>query len=449
MNLQSQKLTAMLSTILLLMGLIASPALMQTPRLPQAEIRPEPFATRIDPSLIQVRKRPPVQFKAFEVQDPTNRKPISRETILTLPDGKKIPAGTYYDELNKLESQFNALGYTLKDARDSKIELQVTPVAVATLERQSQTLRAAHLANTKFQQLNLEAVKQEQLKMTRVRPDLTSVLRAAQPLHWNKDWNYTVGDPSVFSAFINGHITLDGTQNGTTIDGAAKAGGSMFSHSFDLLQVTSNLNAPRSGNMNVKVAVSVVGSSVYNLNQDVTTSWTKTDSLQKTLDKSVTYHFSLGPIPMTARMGVQGTAGISYGVAIAPTRASANLGPFVHTKVYAQIGADIVIGGAGAGANLTLLNTDGSLNGAVSIEQDAGRGAYYKWNDSYSQSLNMLNGNVYVYAYIYVPCWGLPPWCKKEWDWTIFSWGGFSASGTLFSDTKTLALYPDVRTLAP
>jgi hypothetical protein len=121
----------------------------------------------------------------------------------------------------------------------------------------------------------------------------------------------------------------------------------------------------------------------------------------------------------------------------------------VHTKVYAQVGADIIIGGAGAGANLTLLNTDGSLNGAVSIEQDAGRGAYYKWNDSYSQSLNMLNGNVYVYAYIYVPCWGLPPWCKKEWDWTIFSWGGFSASGTLFSDTKTLALYPDVRTLGP
>jgi hypothetical protein len=343
MNLQSKKLVAALSTLLLLVGLVASPVLMQTPRLPQAEIRPEPVATRLDPSLIRVNKRPPIQFKAFEVQDPSNRKPISRETIFTLPDGKKIPAGQYYDELNKLESQFNALGYTLKDPRETKLELQVTPVPVATLQTQAQTLRAAYLPNARFQKLNLDAVKQEQLKTTRVRPDLGAVIRAAQPLHWNKDWNYSVGDPNVFSAFINGHITLDGTQSLTTIDGAAKAGGSMFSHSFDLLQVTSTLSAPRSGNMNVKVGVSVVGSSVYNLNQDVTTSWSKTDSLQKTLDKSVTYHFSLGPIPMTARMGVQGAAGISYGVGIAPVNASANLGPFVHTKVYAQVGADIVI----------------------------------------------------------------------------------------------------------
>ena len=412
---------------------------------PRAEIRESPVQLQINSAaLIKVNTRTAVQFRPFEVLDPTNRRPISRDTMLPeLPNGKRLTAGQYYDELNRLEQRFNTIGYTLKEPTEAKIELQVTPLPSATLQRQVQMLQSAHLPNTRFQPLNLQSLDLEHKRMIAMRPNLINLTVAptAKTVHWVKDWNYNLGDPGVFSAYINGKIELNGTKDVTKIDGLATAGGSIFSHGFELLSVSGNLNSPKSGTMNAKVGVSVIGIKVYNLDQNVSTGWSKSDTLSKTLDKSVSISFALGPIPMNAKFGVQGTAGISYGVAIAPVKASANVAPFVHTKVYAQVGVDIVVAGAGAGANLTLLNTDGHLNGALSIEVDSASKPYFKWTDSYSQSLDMLSGNVYVYAYVYVPCWHVPPWCKNEWDWNVFNWSGFKASGYLFNDTKTLYLY--------
>jgi hypothetical protein len=413
-------------------------------RVPQAEVRAETVQAQINPALIKLNRRAPIQFRAFEILDPTNRKPISRDTMLPeLPNGKRLTAGQYYDELNKLEQQFNALGYTLKTPGGAKFELQTTAVPVANLQRQAQLLRTAHLPNLQFKPLNLPDLDTKHKAWTFVHPNLGNLTLAptAKTVHWAKDWNYSLGDPSVFSAYINGKIELNGTKDLTKVDGEASAGGSMFSHSFDLLRVTGNLNAPKSGTMNVKVGVSVLGISVYSLDHNAPAAWSKSDSLSKTLDKSVTIHFALGPIPMSAKIGAQGTAGIAYAVALAPVKASAYVGPFVHTKVYAQVGVDIVVAGAGAGANLTLLNTDGNLNGSLSIEIDSASKPYFKWTDSYCQSLDMLAGNVYIYAYIYVPCWALPPWCKEEHDWNIFSWSGFHVSGCLFNDSRTLYLY--------
>lgn len=413
-------------------------------RVQQAEVKPETVQAQIKPALIKLNRRAPIQFKAFEILDPTNRKPISRDTMLPeLPNGKRLTAGEYYDQLNGLEQQFNGLGYTLKNPGEAKVELQTSTVPLATLQRQAQLLNSAHLPNTKFVPFNLQNIEPIHRQMVIANPKLLEriVFPTAKTVHVSKDWNKSLGDPGVFSAYINGKIELNGTQALTKVDGEANAGGSIFSHSFDLLRVTGNLNAPSSGLMNVKVGVSVVGVSVYRLNQSVNTAWSKSDSLSKTLDKSVTIHFSLGPIPMSAKIGAQGTAGIAYAVAIAPVKASAHVGPFVHTKVYAQVGVDIVVAGAGAGANLTLLNTDGNLNGSLSIELDQASKPFFKWADSYSQSLDMLSGNLYIYAYIYVPCWHLPPWCKKEHNWNVFSWTGFHASGSLFNNSGTLYLY--------
>jgi hypothetical protein len=443
----AKKLITILSPVLVLVAVVATPTFAQNP---QAQVIVRPVDAQVRSDQIIVKKTTPLQFKAFDILDPTNRKPISRDTMLPeLPNGKRLTAGQYYDELNKLERQLNGLGHTLKPANEvkpaplSKFELQTTPVPLATLQKQSQALRATHLANTQFRALNLAEAEQTHKQLMVINPALLKAIATptTQTVHWVKNWNYNLGNPSVISGYINGKIELNGTNNATSVNGEVDAGGSLFSESFELLRVTGNLNAPRTGTMNVTLGASVLGNSVYNLNQNVTTSWSKSDSISKTLDKSVTIHFSLGPIPMTAKIGAQGTAGISYSVAVAPVKASAYVGPFVHTKAYAQVGVDIVVAGAGAGANLTLLNTDGNLNGAVSIESDSIGRAYFKYTDSYSQNLDMLDGNLYVYAWVYVPCWDIPPWCKKEYDWNIFSWTGFKSGGVVFSDSKTLSLY--------
>jgi hypothetical protein len=414
---------------------------------PRAEVIAEPVQALITPDLFRVNKRSPIQFKAFDMLDPTTGKPVSRDTLLPeLPNGRRLTAGQYYDELNKLEQQLNAMGHSLRTAGEAKVELQTTPVPVAALERQARIMKTAHMANTRFEPLDLRAIELEHRSIVADPKLLTLTLApTAKTVQWTKNWNKSLGDPNVFSAFINGKIDLNGTKDLTRVDGEATAGGSIFSQSFDLLRVTGNLNAPSTGTINVKVGVSVVGISVYNLNQNVSAAWSKSDSISKTLDKSVKIKFNVGPVPMSAKIGAQGTAGITYAVAVAPVKASAHVGPFVHTKVYAQVGVDIVIAGAGAGADLTLLNTDGNLEGALSIEIDSTNRPYFKWTDSYSQSLDMLSGQLYVYAYVYYPCfnpWWKPNICKKEYDWNIFPrQGGFHASGNLFKDAKILYLY--------
>jgi hypothetical protein len=445
MNNSLKNLIGKLAPCIGFVALVAGPTFAQ-----EAQVKAQPVPAEVRSDKIVVKKAAPIAFKPFDILDPSNGKPISRDAKLpTLPNGKTLTAGQYYDELNKLERQFNALGRSLKTPvgvkpPPVKFELQTTPLPTAIIQRQAQALRAAHLPNTVFRALNLTQVEQTHKQFVVLNPSLLGAIRPvqnAQTVHWVKNWNYSLGDPSVISGSINGQIELDGTSNATTVNAQADAGGSLFSQGFDLLKITGNLSAPKTGAMNVQIGVSVVGQSVYSVNQNVNASFTKSDSVSKTLDKSVTINFALGPIPMSAKIGAQGTAGISYGVAIAPVKASAYIAPSVHTRAYAQVGVDIVVAGAGAGANLTLLNTDGNLNGAISIGLDSRNTPVYTYTDSYSQSLDMLDGNLYVYAYVYTPCWSIPPWCKQEYDWNIFSWTGFKASGTLFSDSKTLNVY--------
>lgn len=60
----------------------------------------------------------PVQFQEFPVLDPNTGKPISPKQMLTLPNGKKIAAGTYYQQLNQYEAALNVFGHSLRENVD-------------------------------------------------------------------------------------------------------------------------------------------------------------------------------------------------------------------------------------------------------------------------------------------------------------------------------------------
>ncbi|MCU1264526.1 MAG: hypothetical protein JWM21_844 [Acidobacteria bacterium] len=433
MNLSSQKLIAALLTGLILVALAASPGPVQSQNPTPADITSEPIKAKIDRSLIQINKRPPIQCKEFQLLDPSTGKAFPPGTILHLRTGKTIRADEYGALLKELNQKLCKSGQTLNDPTP----IQITTVVPRTsLQKQAQALRAATLPNSMFRPLDLRSVEQDQFRMiatpTHIRPDIV-LNYPVVPLHWNKDWSYALGDSSTFSTFIKGNIGLNGSRDLITIDGEVNAGCAMFSNSFGLLRVTTDLNAPRSGTMNARVDVTLAGVTVYNLNQNTTTSWSKTDSLQRTLDKSLSIPFPGGPIPASLKLGIHGSAGVSYGVAVAPIRASAHVAPFVHTNAYAQFGLDLGIFGAGVEGNLTILNTEGNLAGDVSIDSD-NTGLYYKWNDSYCQSLDMLSGKLSAYVFVDYLIG------EHKWNWDIFAWTGFRTNGCAFNDSKTLYL---------
>lgn len=433
----------------------------------------------IDPSLIKVNRRQPVSFQPFEMRDPETGAEISPEKVLTFPDGKQAKAGEYYAELNRIERELNALGYSLREDWEN-ITIQESIVDEAALQSQARGIRAAINQNKPFRVRSFEEFNRDAMQ-TQPRFDTVEIskppviirqipgngagsvkvggvikrpetavevdklnLPPKKPVVAGsvKEYPYSIGDPKLFAGYVNGRLELKGSEENMTLLGEAKAGASIFGVTADLLRLNGNMYAPKKGNMTGKVGLDVLPfGTVYSLSLDGA-SVSKKDAVTKTLDVTfANFRVMVGPVPVQVKAGAQGSAGFKYYAGLNPASAVAELTPFVHSKVYVQAGVDIVVAGAGAGAEMTLLNYDLSMYGAARLWVQTPEGQTkpmlgIRQQYQIAHKLEMLNGSAYAYAYIYVPKFGIPPWKKKEWRWDIWKWNGFTPiDGELVDET--------------
>src|SRR5436309_3390932 len=68
---------------------------------------------QVDAQQIQNNLRPPLPFKPFPLADLRTGQPLAPGAIITLKNGKRLRADAYFAQINQLEQQFNAMGYTL------------------------------------------------------------------------------------------------------------------------------------------------------------------------------------------------------------------------------------------------------------------------------------------------------------------------------------------------
>ncbi len=441
----------------------------------------------IDPSLIKVNRRQPLSFQPFEMRDPETGAEISPEKVLTFPDGKQAKADEYYAELNRIERELNALGYSLREDWEN-ITIQESVVDEAALQAQTRSIRAAVNQNKPFRVRSFEDFNRDAMQIQSgfggaeiSRPPVVirqipgnsagsakigsggSVIKrietgvevdklnlppkkpvVAQSV---KEYPYSIGDPKLFAGYVNGKLELKGSEENMTLLGEAKVGASIFGITADLLRLNGNMNAPKKGNMTGKVGLDVLPfGTVYSLSLDGA-SVSKKDAVTKTLDVTfASFRVMVGPVPVQVKAGAQGSAGFKYYAGLNPASAVAELTPFVHSKVYVQAGVDIVVAGAGAGAEMTLVNYDLSMYGGVRLWTQIPEGQTkpmlgIRQQYQIAHKLQMLNGSAYAYAYIYVPKFGVPPWKKKEWRWDIWKWNGFTPiDGELVDETLWTSL---------
>ncbi len=412
---------------------------------PPANIVAPPVPGQLKQSQILVNRRTPsIKFVPFAVVDPVTGKPVSCDTILSpLPNGKSMLACPYWKEMDRWEEQLNGLGYTLRPVPGlppqtrKKIPLQQIPTNASMLDAQNRTFAAALMPNV-FPHPNVAQALQQQKALIVIDPGiLNTVGGILRPLTLKevKNYNFNFGDPSVLSVFLNGNLELDGTTTSTALDAEAVAGGSLFSHNFNVLQLSGKLKAPQKGQMNIDVTASVLGQSVYNFNQNGASSFSKSDLISKTLDESTTVGFSILFVPMTAKIGVQGTAGFSYALTVAPVKAAGNVVPAVNTNAYAQVSADVGVASAGVGGKLTVLNLNGTLVGDVAIVPDAKSKASYSYDAQYCQTLDALDGSLFAFLNV-----GICPFCSEV-DNTFFSYTGIKSNGCLFNESKKVPAF--------
>jgi hypothetical protein len=421
-----------------------------------AEIKAPPASGRVNPATIRVNKRPPIPFRPFEMHDLRAKKPgepVSPDQQITLANGKKMTLRQYLDHINILEKQLNTIGHSLRGpAKETKLQETVVPHAL--LQQQTQKVKAAHLSNTRSQPFNLPAAEQQHanLNLAKVDYDRLKNLQVFAPkkVHYDWGWDWGVGDPSTFATSVDIKLALDGVKSPTgstassDVTAEAKAGGALFGNSFDILRMTGNLHAADSGTMTAKLGIFVLGNSVYNLDKSTTAKFYKSDTVQKSLDKSVKVDFAIGPIPVSVAVGIQGTAGVGYAVTVAPVVAKVSGGPFVKSKAYAQFAVDLDIASAGVEGDLTLLDYGLNVDGEISFGLDVySLKPYFRTEAKLSQNMKMLSGELDLFLEACVPCGdfgascGFPFLsCTDRYTWILFKWDGFEYDGVLLNFTK-------------
>jgi hypothetical protein len=402
---------------------------------------------RLAPPLIRVNKRPPIPFRPFAMRDPETGKPIPPNTVLTLPSGRSMTAGQYYGALNQLEKEFCAMGYSLQ-GQERRIPLLESNVDPLQLQRQSRLAVLSHMKLNPDSPGRVRPVTCQTILLDLNNPQGLLGEKPTASAHAVKTWDQPVGDPSILATDLGGSLELNGSKDIVQLDAGTKAGCSIFGQSLTLLRGAAELSAPLSGTMSAKVNASVLGIDVYNLHQMASTDWSRSDGVSKPINLDFEpIEVPLGPLTLTAKFGLNGTAEFTYCVVLRHGCARARMNPVLQTKVYVQAGVDFLgLAGADVEGDLTLLDDNLELYGDVDLTSEVTTGGsfkpYYRQNYYCQDSLKALCGSLILSAWIELPCFSIPPWCKKEVDWTVWDGCGVDTSGYLFNEAKKTYLYP-------
>jgi hypothetical protein len=114
-----------------------------------------PLKAKIGANMVTVNKKAPVSYKPItlaELKDPATGKAPSATTKLKLLNGKEVPAATYVAAIDKLEKEFNALGYSLRTG-PAKVTLQQVQFNKPLLDKQAAAAKAFKPVDAKAQSM--------------------------------------------------------------------------------------------------------------------------------------------------------------------------------------------------------------------------------------------------------------------------------------------------------
>lgn len=262
------------------------------------------------------------------------------------------------------------------------------------------------------------------------------------PVSHSKSWNWDYGN-SWFGAYFDGSFNVSGVAKvpantksfGSDLSSFSastngKAGVKLFTENVDLVSYNASYSGSDSSKqIKINADVSVLGYTVWSDNQTVPNGYKIQDTKSIPLDVSTpTLEFPIGPFTIGGKLGAQGSAGISYSLALYYSSINGYVAPFVKSSAYGQIGGGIDLGIAavdvGVGAHLTLLNDTLTIGANVGIGWLFG---FYLCDDFYiDNALNALSGNVYFYVHE-SEVFGL---FNQEQDFTVFNWGGIQDNST-------------------
>jgi hypothetical protein len=241
---------------------------------------------------------------------------------------------------------------------------------------------------------------------------------------------------------LAGKIEVKGNPNEVTVAGDARAGGYLKNKEFSLIKATGNVYSPAKGQSRANLDVYLLGQHVINEHKSGDATFKLSGTKQHGIDVHADLHFSIGPIPMNAKLGAKGKAGVRYLFAVRPAHATLQVTPFVDSRVYAQVGVDLGIASGGVGGEMVLLKDELTFGGELGLDFDSVRGPILSEHVYAKNDMTMLSGKVYAWAKVDYLIG------SHEWHHTLFSWKGLRANGYLINQHATIPLVPNFQAVA-
>ncbi|AJQ97952.1 hypothetical protein [Gynuella sunshinyii] len=410
---------------------------------------------------------PAITFVPFSRTNPETNLPYDyNDTIeITLEDGstKTVNALEYLDELDDTESSLNAWGYSLRE--DGTPTISQLNYCFESLQDQAglidEQIREEHPGNMMDDlswkekwDLIKKAYEQQapswddlyamadnedyEVYLPEV-PKYTAptVTFEPRPIEFSKEKTHTfyTGSMKGFSVGIFPYYKFGASKVEAVAEAGVKVDGSLAGQwTGNIATVKLHGRSPGSGPMKVDFTASALdGKITWNKPLVEYGSLRYEDSIKDGITKSVKYRFAVGPIPMSAELGMSGEVGYRWGFELYALQVGAWTGPWAALDAWAQVGVDVWIGGAGVGGQLTIAHYSLTLQGSGQFEWV--EEPQIRFQIAALSDLNLLSGDIYAFAWIKYPS---PTWKnpfrlkKKEWRHSFFSWTGYHNQGTLF-----------------
>ena len=415
--------------------------------------RPRHVQIQLSRDSVSVNRLAPVaQFRAFRLEDfrdPKTNAAIRPDQAITLRNGKSITGKDYVDQLNTLEAQLNAYGYSMHDRRTQPLELQRTRFDVNRLNLQRTQLAQLRQVAWRVPLAPAFAAQIQRHDFAALRANFANrMLQSGQqpptklpddfkpldyPFHWEKD----LGEAQYFKASISADMDMSIQKELAKASADAATSVSVFGHQEDLLKMSAGAQAPPKGSsepMKVHFYVKALGEDLFTpIDEESKDPIKKEDDLKEDYPVDYEIPFTIGPIPCSIKFGFTATVGVKYGLYLTPLYVEAKATPYVHTDAWAKCGVDLVIVSGGVRFDLTLVNEDLEFGGQLGLATDK--------PDPYvhillygKQNLTALAGKFKAFVSVDLFFW------SDEWDWTIFDWDGFRYSDFMFQYGRDIDL---------
>jgi hypothetical protein len=385
----------------------------------------------------------------FAMVDPYTGKPVNPHDWMHIAEEKNDSCtyDIYYGDISIIEKNLAETGKHLKTVADNnKVGKDHDTKA---LEAQAKKLKQGHKTATlsglsvedvvkrkvsemkQFQEQNINSPFVETAAFGEVtgKEDPEVFILGDSPRKAEKSYETTLGEGGKFKATLKAKMSADGTKEGTTLLANAEAIGVVYDHPITLIKAQAEVKSLITGENSVDMTVDVKGLDSWNYYRKEWVGWNVSDGMSKSFDWPVTFNFTIGPVPCTVTLGARGSAGFNYYVAVSPAAATASLTPYVSAEAYIEGGVNLWAAAAGVGGSMTLLNDTMYLNGNAYIAYKENFTPYLRFELNGYNEVNALSGNIYIWAKTWAP-W---PFKGKRWEWNLWKFNGFSASGELFN----------------